>query len=302
MAFSDSLRYITPRVLLELYRSHVRRSTRKKIHKEFQEGKAHNLADLVADFRNAGIEKGDDVLVHASFSKIGAVNGGTMTFIDALIQVVGDEGHILMPNSPNASFQMDYIKHLDVFDLENDESRLGVLSETFRTMTKVKRSGHPTEPVSVYGPDADWYTSGHENEASPYSMESPFYKLCERKGKILYVGVTLANAGTSLHLLEEAVEDFIFPIYADETYMAKLKIKEEVKDIEVKVHNPIQSKKRRCDELLPHFAAAGVAEKVKIGQAETWLFDAKAMLVWMIEAYGKNKTTMYTPNGYPEKN
>ena len=113
----------------------------------------------------------------------------------------------------------------------------------------------------------------------------------------MYVGVTLANAGTSLHLLEDAEENFKFPVYSNEVFEKQVRINQEIKDIKIKVHNPEQSKKRRCDELLPLFESAGVAELGKIGNAPTWIFQAKPMLDWMINEYESNGVTMYTPHG-----
>ena len=159
------------------------------------------------------------------------------------------------------------------------------------------RSGHPTEPVAVNGPDAAWYCQNHENDRTPYDKNSPFYKLTEKEGTILYVGVTLANAGTSLHLMEDAVPDFKFPVYANEEFEMRVVNKGSEKTIKLKVHNPEQSKKRRCDELLPLFERDGVTRKERIGNAPTWVFDAKLMLEWMIKEYETKGVTMYTPHG-----
>jgi aminoglycoside 3-N-acetyltransferase len=63
------------------------------------------------------------------------------------------------------------------------------------------------------------------------------------------------------------------------------------------VHNPEQSKKRKCDGLIPLFEQKGILKKVKIGKANALLVDAKGLLETMIEEYNQNGVTMYTPNG-----
>ena len=45
------------------------------------------------------------------------------------------------------------------------------------------------------------------------------------------------------------------------------------------------------------FLESGVCQKVYIGNAESYLFDAKKMLDLMIERYESQKITMYTPKG-----
>jgi hypothetical protein len=98
--------------------------------------------------------------------------------------------------------------------------------------------------------------------------------------------------------LEDAIADFKFPVYHEQVFDVKVKsIDGTVKSMQTKVHNPVWSKKRQCDGLLPLFVQENVAKKVKIGHAETWLFDAEKMLDVMIESYRLNGVTMYTPKG-----
>ena len=203
-----------------------------------------------------------------------------------------------MPTSPNDRLQLDYIKSLDVFDVKNSSSNLGKITEVFRTFPGAKRSIHPTEPVSVLGSDASWFTASHHLSEKPYGEDSPWYKLTQKKGKILYVGCTLANAGTSLHCLEDAVDNFKFPVYYKEQFKVRVRNERgELLSITTKVHNPAYSKKRKCDALIPIFIQEGVASKVKIGQAETLLFDAEKMLAVMLKKYKDEGVTMYTPKG-----
>lgn len=301
MSLRDQVRALTPNLVLTLFRRWKKRLVRKQIQQEFAAGNSISKAQLIADLKNAGLESGDDVLVHCSLSKLGAVDGGPKTLINALLSVIGPKGTLLMPTSPNGSFQLDYVKNTEYYDVDESPSALGAVSEYFRKMSRVVRSMHPTEPVAALGPKAVKYTRDHALDKSPYGKKSPYYKLAEERGKILYIGVTLANAGTSLHVLEEVVNDFIFPVYMPEAYPMKVRQKGVEHMVEVLAHNPEQSKKRRCDELLPAFEKAGVAKQVKIGKANTWVFDAHEMLHHMIREYETKKVTMYTPYGWPEK-
>jgi aminoglycoside 3-N-acetyltransferase len=67
--------------------------------------------------------------------------------------------------------------------------------------------------------------------------------------------------------------------------------------MKTKVHHPEQSKTRRCDDLIPLFIEKGVMKKVKIGEANSLIVDAKGMYDVMINAYNENGITMYTPFG-----
>ncbi len=265
-----------------------------------ESGKVISKEKLKSDLSAAGIKCGDSVLVHSSMSRVGFLENGPQTFIEALIETVGESGNILMPNSPNASFQEEYIQNLEIFDVLEDRSALGAITEAFRTYPGAVRSAHPTEPVSAYGPLKEYFTEGHFGELTPYTEKSPYFRLAETKGKILYVGVTLANAGTSLHLLEDHIGDsFPDPVYSSQIYNVKIRHADgSIKSMQTKVHNPAQSKLRKCDELIPHFIESGSMEEVKIGNADCLVTDSKKMLDTMIKLFEEKKVTMYKPNGY----
>lgn len=280
------------------YRKRKKQKVRAELEDQARNNKGWTKEDLKNQLNSFGIQEGDTVLVHAAMSKIGFVDGGPKTIVDALLEVVGSSGHILMPNSPNARFQLDYIQEITSFDVVKDKSKLGAISEHFRLRDNAFRSWHPTEPVSCIGPDAEYFVGSHFNQVTPYNENSPFYRVAEREGKILMIGVTLDNAGTNLHTLEDAIEDFKYPIYHPtvfETMIVDPAGREHT--VKTKVHDPVWSKKRKCDGLIPLFDKRNVLEFVKLGNAPTILLDARKMLDVMIEEYKENGVTMYTPNG-----
>lgn len=292
------IRKITPSFLLNWFRRLKKAKSRKLLAKQKKSGRVFTKTNLIKTLKESGVKTGDTLLVHSSLSKIGYVEGGPQTVINALLDTVGEDGHVLMPNSPNAKFQLDYIRELDVFDVNISESKLGIITETFRKHPKAIRSWHPTEPVSCIGPKADYFVSEHFGQLTPYNSKSPFFKVADSRGKILMIGVTLDNAGTNLHTLEDAVSDFKFPVYFDEVFTVKIKDPNgEIHEIKTKVHNPEWSKKRKCDELIPLFEKEGALTKIKFGNADTLIIDAKKMYDIMIEEYKTNGVTMYTPKG-----
>ena len=294
------LRSLTPPMVLNAFRKLKRRQKRKELQNQKEKGEIIRKSDLIHSLKQAGIPKGATLLVHSSMSKIGYLEEGPKTFVDALLETIGDSGNLLMPTSPNPKLQLNYIRENPIFDVLNSPSAMGAITEYFRKLPGVKRSLNPTEPVATYGPQAKEIIEGHLYEITPYTHQSPFYKVVELKGFILYVGVTLDNAGTSLHLLEDAV-DFKFQVYYPELFPVEV-IDEQGKShqYKIKVHHPEMSKKRRCDELLPTFEKEGIMKRIQIGKANALIFDAKAMFDFMIEAYHSKGVTMYTPYGENE--
>lgn len=297
MSLRDFLRNLTPDFLLKWNRQRAKKIRNNQLEQMAKAGHSITQQELEKDFIKAGIKTGDVILVHSALSKIGHLVNGPKTFVDALMHIVGEQGTILMPTSPNSVYQFDYIRENKTFDVLNTPSKTGKITEYFRTLAAVKRSWHPTEPVSAWGANVDFFLDEHFNQLTPYNSKSPFYKVSEKGGKLIYIGVTLANAGTNLHTLEDAV-DFKFPVYADEIFEAEIIDPSGKKHtVKTKVHNPEFSKKRKCDDLIPRFEKEGVMKKVKIGQADALVADAKKFLDLMIKSYHEQGVTMYTPHG-----
>ena len=301
MSFRDILRKYTPSLLLKYYRNFKKNRTRKKIMTQREKGMVWKSNDLKRQLKAIGIDKGDTLLVHSSLSKMGFVENGPNTVIEALLETVGSQGHVLMPNSPNASFQLEYIQELNCFDVEKDKSRLGVITEVFRNHPEAKRSCHPTEPVSCIGPDQEYFVGHHFGEETPYTKNSPFFRVAESNGKILMIGVTLDNAGTNLHTLEDAIPNFKYPVYYPKRFEVDVKLPDgSRKSMKTRVHDPKWSKKRNCDDLIPLFKKYGALEHVKIGSADTLLLDARKMFNVMIDLYNEYGVTMYDLGEYTE--
>lgn len=298
MSLKDVIRNLTPNFLLDLNRKRKKNNRNKVLNHQKSSGNHITTEDLVQNLKAIGIQEGNTLLVHSSLSKIGFLQDGPKTLVDALLEVIGENGNLLMPTSPNNVYQLNYIQNTPYFDVKNSPSKTGSITEYFRQLNGVVRSLHPTEPVSAIGPLADYFTKDHFNELTPYTKNSPFYKVAEKQGKILYIGVTLSMAGTSLHTLEDAIEGFKFPVYHSKIFDFKIIDYDGVEHIvKTKVHNPEWSKKRKCDDLIPMFERDGALKKVKIGEADTLLVDAQKFFDSMVDNYNKNGVTMYTPQG-----
>ena len=52
---------------------------------------------IAASLRELGLRNGDIVLLHSSLISLGKVNGGPAAVIDAFLDVLGEEGTLLVP-------------------------------------------------------------------------------------------------------------------------------------------------------------------------------------------------------------
>jgi aminoglycoside 3-N-acetyltransferase len=275
----------------------LKEQRRNKIREQEKNNTGVTKETLLTDLKKIGLAPGDSVLVHSSLSKIGFVPGGAATVIDALFEAVGPGGTLLFPTFPAKGKNKTHLEEHPFFDIVNTPSQMGSITEYFRKLPNVHRSFHPTDPVSAKGPLAEYYTSTHYGQLTPYNEHSPFRKLCEKKGKILMMGTTLNGACTNLHTLEDAV-NFKYPVYDEKIIDVKMiDAAGKISTVKTKVHNPEYSVKRNCDALKPLFEKENVLTNGTIGSAKSMLIDADKMLQVMITYYNEQGVTMYTPYG-----
>ena len=185
--------------------------------------------DLIEVFNKLGLRRGMEVMLHSSLKSLGFVVNGPLDVIDALLEVVGEEGTLLLPahtgqltdpqdwkNPPIPSEFVETLRQrMHPFDPRVTPIRnRGVIPQTFMTYPGVRRSTHPLNSVIAKGNRAEYFTAVHELHASE-GLASPIGRLYERNGYALLLGVTLARC-TAIHLAE-----FI----ADVPYLKKSNLK-----------------------------------------------------------------------------
>jgi aminoglycoside 3-N-acetyltransferase len=151
--------------------------------------------------RDAGLRPGDAALVQSKMSAFGTIEGGPQTVIDAFDQVLGADGLIAMPAFPLDRPALDYLRGDPVFDLRNTPSRMGAVSELFRSSPGTVRSLHPTHSVCARGPGAEELVAGHERAETPFGPGTPYARLIDRGAHQVFFGSGV-GALTMYHAFE----------------------------------------------------------------------------------------------------
>lgn len=148
------------------------------------------------------------LMVHASLSKFGYLEGGAIALVAALRAAAGEEGAVLVPSFRDA-IRSDYYGMRECCEIcpqplcpSREPGHTGIVGETVRQQSDSLRSCHPTHSWVGIGRDAQFLLEGHHRSPTPCGSGSPFFRLMQRDGLLLLLGVGV-NSITSAHAVED---------------------------------------------------------------------------------------------------
>lgn len=155
---------------------------------------------LIDEFQALGMQKGDTIFVHSAYSTLGrspgGVEGGPQTVINALLELLGPEGTLIMP-----TFNYGFLRGTP-WDIRTTPSQMGVLTELVRQDPRALRSFHAIYSVAAIGRHAAEAAAHQSTDC--FGETTIFTKLREWRAKILVLGLPFSKSFTFLHHCEQA--------------------------------------------------------------------------------------------------
>ena len=244
--------------------------------------------DILKQLFELGAPRDNVVLVHTSLKKIGEVEGGAETVLDALIEYFTAEGGLLCIPTHTWGFQNDTTR--PTLDYTAPDTCIGVLPTVAARDKRAYRSDHPTHSMAVFGAENKVleFISGEKNVTTTTSPDGCYGKLWQRGGKILLVGVG-QDKNTFLHSVEEmlGVQNRI----SDASITLTVKYPDG--HIEPRILYPLEAKgiadvSEQFPNYEPAFRKHGCIKDGMIGNAKVQLCDTVKMKDVMALIYEKS--------------
>jgi aminoglycoside 3-N-acetyltransferase len=174
--------------------------------------------DIVNALQQLGVKNGQNIIVHTSMKSFGFVCGGPQIIIEALIELVGKDGTIIMPTQTWKNMDPAYGVHweepIEWWDIRDNwpaydkditpTNTMGAVAEMFRKWSGVLRSDHPVRSFAAWGKNAQYLINNHDL-SDIFGESSPIGKLYDLDGYVLLLG-TGYDKNTSIHLADERAD------------------------------------------------------------------------------------------------
>lgn len=230
--------------------------------------------DLIEQFAATGLKPGDTVMIHSSMSKIGILENGPTTFVNALKRYIGPEGLIVVPTYPHKGMYK-YLENYETFDVNTTPSKDGAITECLRKSEGAYRSAHPTHPIAAWGKGAKELVEGHEKCKAPFAKGSPFDKLLQMNTKLMVIGVNFDHL-TFIRTMEDLDENYkIQPYIPNKIYHVPVRMAD---GTEVMVDTPCHDPEYFGTERWNMRMFQETKDKIifgHLGKAHTWLLNAQ---------------------------
>ena len=228
--------------------------------------------DIVDGLTRLGLERGAAVEVHSSLSSLGFVEGGAPTVIKALMEVVGEEGAIVMsaylvtPPLPltaddKAKGIIAKVRFLD--EAADCKTGMGIIADTFCRCPNTCM-GKGEHRVCAWGHNAHHHSQGYGY-------------LLSIDGWVLLLGVDI-NRCSSMHTAEDKIE---WPKEITEHFQLPDEIRRQYPDTNwyIQYHDPRKPLPESAwGKVQIEAERRGLIKRGRIGQAECLLFKGKPVV------------------------
>ncbi len=148
--------------------------------------RSYTKAQAQESLQNLNLKEKDTILIHSALQNLGKLEGEEFARIPYFWRdfLLGQGRTLIFP-----TFNYDFPKSRSE-DLRIQKSQIGILSEEFRKIAKL-RSAHPMFSFVGFGKDAEEILSPKEAEWNPFLTSSVYHRLFLRDALMLLIGIDL---------------------------------------------------------------------------------------------------------------
>jgi aminoglycoside 3-N-acetyltransferase len=180
-----------------------------------------DLKSIKSYLRSIGIKKGDIMIVHSAFGSFKNSGLSPDDIIDFLIDIVGDQGTLVMPvirkypESPTVEEALDAdVSDIEfTYDVKKSQIWTGIIPKTLMNKPGSTTSKFPINTITAFGPESGKMIQGEleGDSPTPNGVNSSWKYCTDQDAWVVSLGVDLTHSLTMIHTAED-VKNELWPI------------------------------------------------------------------------------------------
>lgn len=172
-----------------------------------------SINDLKENLTEAGIKKGDILIVHSSMKGIRGFGMAPEEIINYLKDLVGEEGMLLMPVYPQYPDSVTKLQYNEAYpkayeyDVDNTASWTGLITNLFWKSEDVTRSHYPNNTLSAWGKNSTEIFREEMISDLAFGKHSAWGYCVEKSAKVLFLGIHAHHALSEIHIAEDFLNE-----------------------------------------------------------------------------------------------
>ncbi len=243
-----------------------------------------NKESLIRDLKKLGVKPGDLLYIKASMRSIGKVDGGVEAFIEAVLDVIGKEGTLVVSSFVKV-YPLSYLKkHPEIVNDLNTHSYAGAVANVIMKMPDVVFSRHPVQKFAAIGRQAEELMLAHTENSYAYD---PLRRMSEIGGKGLILGKDVIGVGTT-HVAVGLLG------YQQKRPKVGVRFKNDNGEVKIFSLDWAGMCSTSIYNMVPEYARVpgAVISEAKVGNADTKLTDMKKTLEIELDLLGNDQKYM----------
>ena len=256
------------------------------------------MIDVFKYIDSLGIQKGDILIVHSSMEGMRRADPNPKNIINYLTDLIGPEGTLVFPAFPIINLKYDE-NRVQTYNPKRTPCWTGMLPNTFLGYEGVIRSLFPFNTLAARGPHAKPMMTNNLLDDVPHGKNSSWAYCVAHHAKILYLGISIAECNTVLHMADDILGDD-WPIdnwYEIQRY--KIKTDEGIIEKTIRVCSSFWVKYNTCYNFNGKLKKLGFLTETDVdGITVGFAKDSNAMMKYVIEQAKKGKIRYKIPRRY----
>lgn len=206
-------------IIRRIYRNNLfnRILSRLKLRSNPESKVSFDFNAIIDYLKEIGVKNGDILIVHSAFKPLKPSGLKPDEIIDALLELIGQDGTLVMPvirkypeyPSEDKVLSTDVSDVVFLYDVQKSDVWTGIIPKTLMNRSQAVTSRIPLNTITALGPDANRMFKNEllDEIPAPNGSNSAWKYCTDKNAWVVSIGTDLTHSLTMIHTAEDVLKE-----------------------------------------------------------------------------------------------